>query len=106
MGLEQREDNELVVDLIKAAIGEAKVYFHSFNLDYSEASFNSASPRIEISIAGEVEGKLRVTGETAKKVHRVFQMSRTTDALKAAEQRADRLSKKLKQLHALSDPES
>jgi len=105
MALHEQVDNELMVALIKAAIGEAGVYFHSFNVDY-EGAFGAGTPRIEISVSGEVEGKLKVTGAAAQKVHRVFQMSKQADDLKAAQKRADALSKKLAQLHALSDPET
>jgi len=104
MALYEGEDNELVVAIVKAAIGEAKVYFHSYEQkDHSMAGVESS---IHVTVSGEVEGKLRLTGRAAQQCVRVFQMSKTSDALKAANKRADALSKKLAQLHALSDPET
>lgn len=114
MGLEAGKDNELVMAILKAAIGEAGIYFRSYSHDHHGNCHGlCGETAIEVEVAGEVTGKLVLTGKAAEQVGRVFGISRQTDdvkrlgkELKAANQRAEALSKKLKQLHALSDPES
>lgn len=104
MELPEEKDSELVVAIVKAAIGEADVYFRSYFQDQTSFGCNPVS--IEVTVGGEVTGKLMLTGKAAEKVMRVSQISRKDDDLRKANRRADALSKKLKQLHALSDSES
>lgn len=82
MPLCEEKDNQLIVALVKAAIGEANVYFRSYNVDYS---MHCSVPSIDIEVCGEVEGKLRVTGEKASQVARLFDVVEQTDALDKAE---------------------
>lgn len=104
MALHEPHDQALIVALVKAAIGEGQVYFQSY--EQEDRGFAGSVQSIHVTIGGDVEGKLRLTGQAAQNVIRAFQMSHTSEALKRANEKADRLSKKLSQLHALSDPES
>ena len=109
MGFEGERDNELVVAIIKAAIGEAKVYFSSYT--HEDLGFAGTAYHIEVAVGGDVAGKLRLKGKAADQVFRVFQMSRTTSdverlekALSAEKKRVEKMKDRLARLHALADP--
>lgn len=123
------ELNDLVAALIKAAIGESKLYMDSVKLDYGGFSENlkcTIQPKITVRINGDVSGELTLSGEAHKQVRRLFEQHRlvaelkqkdkdiqtmiaeqkdTLAALSAEKNTSTILRGKIAQLHKMSEPD-
>lgn len=106
---EQRKALDVVTHLVKAAIGESKLWVKSYEMDYPARHLHGVDldvPRVKIVVDGDVTGPLTLSGPLAQRVMKVMSAYRLPPELEAVKAENAVLKARLAQLHALSGPES
>lgn len=99
----QREMLDAVGALVKAAIGESRLFVKSYSQDWPHGPMGGAEPTITVEVDGAVMGKLLLSGEVVRRVTQLVDAERKTSELEKAHAEIEALKDRLGRLHMLSD---
>ena len=109
----EHETMEAVGALVKAAIGESKVWVRSYSQDPSGFISGAGNMEVTVELDGEVSGKLVLHGAVTRRVtalvaaeRKTAELERLKVELEREKRRTEKLKDRLSRLHTLSDPSS
>jgi hypothetical protein len=100
----RRDVLDAVGAMVKAAIGESRVWVKSYSQDWPNGTLpGTGDPVITVEVEGEAQGKLRLSGNVVRRVRDLVEAERKTSELERAQAEIEALKDRLARLHTLSD---